>query len=94
MRQLQFWIAILLVGGSTLLAANDVDVSHLELSMTTAGNTLSFQKNYADNNIEINVFDASNNLIESGDQVSEGTALNLMVTVKSGKYQLKSFQVS
>lgn len=94
MRQLQFWIAILLVGGSTLLAANDVDVSHLELSMTTAGNTLSFQKNYADNNIEINVFDASNKLIESGDQVSEGTALNLMVTVKSGKYQLKSFQVS
>ena len=64
MRQLLLWIAVLLVGGSTLLGANEVDVNHLELSMTATGGTLSFQKNYADNNIEINVFDASNNLIE------------------------------
>lgn len=94
MRQLLLWIAVLLVGGSTLLGANEVDVNHLELSMTATGGTLSFQKNYADNNIEINVFDASNNLIESGDLVPEGTMLNLMGTVKGGKYQLKSFHVS
>lgn len=94
MRQLLLWITALLVGGATLLAANKVDANHLELSITTTGNTLSFQKNYADNNIEINVFDASNNLIQSGGLVPAGTSLNLMATVKGGKYQLKSFHVT